>query len=84
VTVEVIGVVADAPYSKLDDPRPFVVFRPILQEPRAGAVSDGLRPRERRPRDGARWLRARREDAGASLRCAAFITSSAWGQQMRC
>src|SRR5262245_30865455 len=28
--VEVIGVVADAPYGKLDDPRPFVVFRPIL------------------------------------------------------
>ena len=30
--VEVIGVVADAPYRKLDDPRPLVVFRPILQE----------------------------------------------------
>jgi putative ABC transport system permease protein len=30
--VEVIGVVADAPYGKLDDPRPLVVFRPILQE----------------------------------------------------
>jgi putative ABC transport system permease protein len=30
--VEVIGVVGDAPYGKLDDPRPFVVFRPILQE----------------------------------------------------
>ncbi len=30
--VELIGVVGDAPYSKLDDPRPFVVFRPILQE----------------------------------------------------
>src|SRR3954465_8625360 len=29
---EVIGVVADAPYGKLDDPRPFVVFRPILQD----------------------------------------------------
>ena len=27
-----IGVVADAPYVKLDDPRPFVVFRPILQD----------------------------------------------------
>ena len=27
-----IGVVADAPYGKLDDPRPLVVFRPILQE----------------------------------------------------
>ena len=30
--IEVIGVVADAPYVKLDDPRPLVVFRPILQE----------------------------------------------------
>ena len=32
MTIEVIGVVADAPYGKLDDPRPFVVFRPILQD----------------------------------------------------
>jgi predicted permease len=30
--VEIVGVVADAPYGKLDDPRPLVVFRPILQE----------------------------------------------------
>jgi predicted permease len=30
--LEVVGVVADAPYGKLDDPRPFVVFRPILQD----------------------------------------------------
>jgi predicted permease len=30
--VEVIGVVADAPYAKLDDPSPRVVFRPIMQE----------------------------------------------------
>jgi hypothetical protein len=30
--VEVIGVVGDAPYGKLNDPRPFVVFRPILQD----------------------------------------------------
>jgi predicted permease len=30
--VEVIGVVADAPYGKLDNPRPLVVFRPIMQE----------------------------------------------------
>jgi len=30
--IEVIGVVADAPYGKLDDPRSFVVFRPILQD----------------------------------------------------
>jgi hypothetical protein len=28
----VIGVVADAPYVKLDDPAPLVVFRPIMQE----------------------------------------------------
>jgi predicted permease len=31
--IEVIGVVADAPYRKLEDPTPLVVFRPILQEP---------------------------------------------------
>ncbi|AMY10861.1 Macrolide export ATP-binding/permease protein MacB [Luteitalea pratensis] len=30
--IEVIGVVADAPYGRLDDPRPFVVFRPMLQD----------------------------------------------------
>jgi ABC-type antimicrobial peptide transport system permease subunit len=30
--VEIIGVVADAPYGTLDDPRPLVVFRPIMQE----------------------------------------------------
>jgi predicted permease len=30
--VEIIGVVADAPYGKLDEPRPLVVFRPIMQE----------------------------------------------------
>ena len=30
--IEVIGVVADAPYVTLDDPRPLVVFRPIAQE----------------------------------------------------
>ena len=30
--IEVIGVVADAPYGKLDDPRPFVVFRPMSQD----------------------------------------------------
>jgi ABC-type antimicrobial peptide transport system permease subunit len=30
--LEVIGVVADAPYGRLEDPRPFVVFRPILQD----------------------------------------------------
>lgn len=30
--VEIVGVVADAPYGKLDDPRPLVVFRPIMQE----------------------------------------------------
>jgi predicted permease len=30
--VDVIGVVGDAPYGKLDDPRPFVVCRPMLQD----------------------------------------------------
>jgi predicted permease len=30
--IEVIGVVADAPYVTLDNPRPLVVFRPITQE----------------------------------------------------
>jgi putative ABC transport system permease protein len=30
--VEVIGVVADAPYVRLDEPKPLVVFRPIMQE----------------------------------------------------
>jgi predicted permease len=30
--IEVIGVVADAPYGRLDDPRPLVVFRPMLQD----------------------------------------------------
>jgi predicted permease len=30
--IEVIGVVGDAPYGRLDEPRPFVVFRPILQD----------------------------------------------------
>lgn len=31
-SIEIIGVVADAPYGKLTDPRPLVVFRPIMQE----------------------------------------------------
>ena len=65
--VEVIGVVADAPYGKLDDPRPFVVFRPIMQDLATVAVSDGVCPGERRPRDGARRIYARREVAGASV-----------------
>jgi len=30
--VEIIGIVADAPYGTLDDPHPLVVFRPIMQE----------------------------------------------------
>src|SRR5262249_17095877 len=30
--LEVIGIVADAPYGRLEDPHPFVVFRPILQD----------------------------------------------------
>ena len=65
--VEMIGVVADAPYVKLDDPRPLVVFRPIHAGSREGAVSDGICPGERRPRDGARGIYARREVAGASF-----------------
>ena len=44
---------------------------------RAVAVSDGLRSRERRPRDRARWLRARREGLGHRL-LRGFITSSEW------
>ena len=31
-SIDIIGVVADAPYGKLTDPRPLVVFRPIMQE----------------------------------------------------
>jgi hypothetical protein len=30
--IEIVGVVGDAAYGRLDDPRPFVVFRPILQD----------------------------------------------------
>ena len=74
--IEVIGVVADAPYGKLDDPRPFVVFRPILQDTGEVAVSDGVCPCERRPRDGARWIHARHKGAGASVAARVFITSS--------
>jgi predicted permease len=76
--VEVIGVVADAPYVKLDDPRPFVVFRPILQDlarsqfPMAyvRASGDLATVRDGYTRVikalGHRWLRNY------------FITSSAW------
>ncbi len=65
--VEVIGVVGDAPYGKLDDPRPFVVFRPILQDLARSQFPMAYVRRERRPRDGARWIHARREGAGASV-----------------
>jgi len=75
--VEVIGVVADAPYGKLDDPRPFVVFRPIMQEvaraqfPLAYVrVSGDLAT----VRDG--YTRVVKSLGHRSVR--AFITSSEW------
>ena len=46
--------------------------------PGAVAVSDGVCPRERRPRDGARWIHARREGAGSSVSAPVFMTSSEW------
>jgi predicted permease len=75
--VEVIGVVADAPYGKLDDPRPLVVFRPITQEvartqfPMAyvRAVGDMATVR-----DG--YTRVIKSLGHRSLR--SFITSSEW------
>jgi putative ABC transport system permease protein len=75
--VEVIGVVADAPYRKLDDPRPLVVFRPILQEPAKAQfpmayvrASGDLAT----VRDG--YTRVVKSLGHRSLR--AFITSSEW------
>jgi hypothetical protein len=75
--VEIIGVVADAPYSKLDDPRPLVVFRPIMQEvaraqfPMAYVrASGGLAT----VRDG--YTRVVKSLGHRSLR--GFITSSEW------
>ena len=75
--VEVIGVVANAPYGKLDDPRPLVVFRPILQEaaraqfPMAYVRASGDLATVR---DG--YTRVVKSLGHRSLR--AFITSSAW------
>jgi predicted permease len=75
--IEVIGVVADAPYGKLDDPRPLVVFRPILQEqarsqfPMAYVRASGDLATVR---DG--YTRVITSLGHRSLR--AFITSSEW------
>jgi putative ABC transport system permease protein len=75
--VEVIGVVADAPYVKLDDPRPLIVFRPILQEtakaqfPMAYVRATGDFATVR---DG--YTRVVKSLGHRSLR--AFITSSEW------
>jgi predicted permease len=75
--VEVVGVVADAPYGKLDDPRPFVVFRPILQEmarsqfPMAYVRASGDLATVR---DG--YTRVVKALGHRSLR--AFMTSSEW------
>jgi putative ABC transport system permease protein len=76
--IEVIGVVADAPYGKLDDPRPFVVFRPILQDmarsqfPMAYVRASGDLATVR---DG--YTRVVKALGHRSLRNF-FITSSAW------
>jgi predicted permease len=75
--VEVIGVVADAPYVKLDDPTPLVVFRPIMQEtartqfPIAYVRATGDLATVR---DG--YTRVIKSLGHRSLR--AFITSSEW------
>jgi predicted permease len=75
--VEVIGVVADAPYVTLDDPTPLVVFRPIMQEtartqfPIAYVRAAGDLATVR---DG--YTRVIKSLGHRSLR--AFITSSEW------
>ncbi|HEY1911977.1 MAG TPA: ABC transporter permease [Vicinamibacterales bacterium] len=75
--VEVIGVVADAPYVTLDDPRPLVVFRPIMQEvaraqfPMAYVRASGDLATVR---DG--YTRVVKSLGHRSLR--GFITSSEW------
>jgi putative ABC transport system permease protein len=75
--IEVIGVVADAPYQKLDDPRPLIVFRPILQEaakaqfPMAYVRASGDLATVR---DG--YTRVVKSLGHRSLR--GFITSSEW------
>ena len=63
--VEIIGVVADAPYGKLDDPTSARRLPADHAGNRTDAVSDGLCPGERRPCGGARRIYARREVAGA-------------------
>jgi ABC-type antimicrobial peptide transport system permease subunit len=75
--VEVIGVVADAPYVTLDDPAPLVVFRPIMQEtartqfPMAYVRASGDLATVR---DG--YTRVIKSLGHRSVR--AFITSSEW------
>src|SRR3954469_492614 len=75
--LEVIGVVADAPYGKLDDPHPFVVFQPILQDmarsqfPMAYVRASGDLATVR---DG--YTRVVKALGHRSLR--PFMTSSAW------
>jgi putative ABC transport system permease protein len=75
--VEVIGVVADGPYVKLDDPTPLVVFRPIMQEtvrtqfPMAYVRATGDLATVR---DG--YTRVVKSLGHRSLR--AFVTSSEW------
>jgi putative ABC transport system permease protein len=75
--LDVIGVVADGPYGKLRDPRPLVVFRPILQEaaraqfPMAYVRASGDLATVR---DG--YTRVVRSLGHRSLR--SFITSSEW------
>jgi predicted permease len=76
-TLDVIGVVADAPYGKLDEPHPFVVFRPILQDmarsqfPMAYVRASGDLATVR---DG--YTRVVKALGHRSLR--PFLTSSAW------
>src|SRR3954451_8576582 len=76
--LDVIGVVGDAPYIKLDDPRPFVVFRPILQDlaqsqfPMAYVRASGDLATVR---DG--YARVVKALGHRSLR-SVFITSSQW------
>ena len=75
--IEVVGVVADAPYHKLDAPRPLVVFRPMLQDaaraqfPMAYVRASGDLATVR---DG--YTRVVKSLGHRSLR--SFITSSEW------
>ena len=76
--IEVIGVVADAPYGKLDDPRPFVVFRPILQDlARSQFPMAYVRARAATSRRCAMDTRASSRRWGIGL-LRAFMTSSEW------